>query len=143
MYCVYPSIYADILIYTGMYQVKLINTAIDKAKTGSCLRGLPHVADPSNDIVDVLIQCMDWNIASSQSRIPEAELPELQEKAVAFWTSCSGTCLTRQAKRGSGILRRHTAFCTRSWGSSCGVIRMTPRVKDLRYVHIQASSYIV
>ena len=84
MYCVYPSIYADILIYAGIYQVKLINTAIDKAKTGSCLRGLPHVADPSNDIVDVLIQCMDWNIASRQSRVPEAELPELQEKAVAF-----------------------------------------------------------
>ncbi len=82
MNCVYPSIYADILIYTGIYQVKLINTAIDQAKTGSCLRGLPHVADPSNDIVDVLIQCMDWNIASRQSRIPEAELPELQEKAV-------------------------------------------------------------
>ncbi len=64
-------------MYTGIYQVKLINTAIDKAKTGSCLHGLPHVADPSNDIVDVLIQCMDWNIASRQSRIPEAE-------AVAF-----------------------------------------------------------
>ena len=84
MYCVYPSIYADILIYTGIYQVKLINTAIDKAKTGSCLHGLPHVAEPSNDIVDVFIQCMDWNIASRQSRVPEAELPELQEKAVAF-----------------------------------------------------------
>ncbi len=80
----YTSICADILIYTGIYQVKLINTAIDKAKTGSCLHGLPHIADPSNDIVDVLIQCLDWNIASRQSRVPEAELPKLQEKAVAF-----------------------------------------------------------
>ncbi len=80
----YTSICADILIYTGVYKVKLINTAIDKAKTGSCLHGLPHVADPSYDIVDVLIQCMDWNIVSRQSRVPEAELPELQEKADAF-----------------------------------------------------------
>jgi hypothetical protein len=83
----FTSIYADILIYTGIYQVKLIKAAIDKVKTGSCLLGLPHVADPSNDIVDVLIQCMDWTITSRQSRIPEAELPEgpeLQEKAVAF-----------------------------------------------------------
>jgi hypothetical protein len=73
-----------ILIYTGIIQVKLINTAIDKAKAGSCLHGLPHVADPSNDIVEVLIQCMEWNIASRQPRVPEAELPELQEKAVAL-----------------------------------------------------------
>ncbi len=53
----YSSIYADILICTGIYQIKLINTAIDKAKTGSSLHGLQHVADPSNDIMDVLIQC--------------------------------------------------------------------------------------
>ncbi len=31
--------------------------------------------DPSAEVVDVLIQCMDWNIATRQSRIPEAELP--------------------------------------------------------------------
>lgn len=65
-------------------EVKLINSAIDNAKHGSRLRGLPHVADPSPDVVDVLIQCMDWNMASRQSRIPEDELPELHEKAVAL-----------------------------------------------------------
>jgi hypothetical protein len=32
--------------------------------------------------VEVLIQCMDWNIASRQSRIPEADLPELHQKAI-------------------------------------------------------------
>ena len=40
------------------------------------------LADPSNEIVEVLIQCMDWNIASRQSRIPESELPELKQKAI-------------------------------------------------------------
>ena len=63
-------------------QVILINRAIDNAKPGSRLHGLQHVADPSDDIVEVLIQCMDWNIASRQSRIPAADLPELQQKAV-------------------------------------------------------------
>jgi hypothetical protein len=58
-----------------MYQVLLINKAI--AKPGSRLYKLPHVADPSNEIVGVLIQCMEWNIASRQSGIPESELPEL------------------------------------------------------------------
>jgi hypothetical protein len=43
---------------------------------------LQHVSDPSDDIVEVLIKCMEWNIATRQSRIPEAELPAMQEKAV-------------------------------------------------------------
>ena len=63
-------------------QVNLINAAIDRAKPGSSLHCLPHVADPSADVVDVLISCMDWNIATRQSRIAEDELPGLQEKAV-------------------------------------------------------------
>jgi hypothetical protein len=65
-------------------QVKLINTTIDRAKPGSSLHCLPHVADPSADVVDVLITCMEWNIATRQTRIQvaEDELPGLQDKAV-------------------------------------------------------------
>ncbi len=81
--------YEYVLVCTGMYQVRmnihqveLINKAIDNAKAGSHLRGLPHVADPSNEVVDILIKCMDWNIASRQSRIPESELPDLHQKAI-------------------------------------------------------------
>ena len=40
------------------------------------------MSDPSNEVVEVLIQCMEWNMATSQSRILESELPELQQKAV-------------------------------------------------------------
>ena len=63
-----------------MYQVLLINKAIDAAKPCSRLCKLPHVADPSNEIVEVVIQCMEWNIVSHQSGIPESELPALQQK---------------------------------------------------------------
>ena len=79
MYIVYTLL---INVHTCMYQVLLINQAIDAAKPGSRLYKLPHVADPSNEIVEVLIQCMDWNIASRQSGIPESDLPELQQKAI-------------------------------------------------------------
>jgi hypothetical protein len=74
----------DISVYTDIYsdQVKLINAAIDRAKPGSSLHCLPHVADPSAEVVDVLITCMEWNIATRQSRIAEDELPGLQDKAV-------------------------------------------------------------
>ncbi len=60
----------------------LINRAFDAAKAGSPLYKLPHVAGPSDEIVEVLIECMDWNIASRQSGIPAAELLELQQKAI-------------------------------------------------------------
>ena len=73
--CTYMLCTRFIDVHTRIYQVLLINRAIDTAKTGSCLYKLPHVADPSDEIVEVLIQCMDWNIASRQTGIPEAELP--------------------------------------------------------------------
>ena len=69
-------------VHTCLSQVSLINRAIDAAKPGSRLYKLPPVADPSDEIVEVLIQCMEWNIASLQSGIPESELPDLQQKAV-------------------------------------------------------------
>jgi hypothetical protein len=68
--------------YTGIYWAELNNAAIDGARPGSRLHSLPHVADLSNEVVEVLIQCMDWNISTRQSRIPLSELPELQQKAV-------------------------------------------------------------
>ena len=61
----------------------LINRAIDNAKAGSKLAGLPHVADPSNEIVEVLIQCMEWNMATRQVGISASELPELHQKAIS------------------------------------------------------------
>ena len=69
-------------VCTGVYQVESINKAIKNAKKGSRLHGLPPVSDPSDEVVEVLIQCMDWNIATRQSGIAESELPELQQKAV-------------------------------------------------------------
>ena len=42
------------------------------------------MSDPSNEVVEVLIQCMDWNISTRQSSIPLSELPELHAKAVAL-----------------------------------------------------------
>ncbi len=76
----YTVIYCDTLIYT---QVKLMNTAINNAKAGSPRSGLQHFVDPSNNVVDVFIKCIDWNIATSHFSVPEAELPE-QEKTVAL-----------------------------------------------------------
>jgi hypothetical protein len=63
-------------------QVALINAAIDRAKPGSRLYGLPHVADPSDDVVEVLIECMDWNIFSRRSKQTADGLADLHGCAV-------------------------------------------------------------
>ncbi len=78
------GIYCCVPIRTDIHQVEFIdlNKAIDNAKAGSHLRGLPHVADPRYEVEEVLIKCMDGKIASRQSRIPESELPDLHQKAV-------------------------------------------------------------
>ena len=63
-------------------QVEFINAAIDRAPRGTPLHGLAHVSDPSDQIVEVLIQCMEWNIMTRRRSIPESELPELHQAAV-------------------------------------------------------------
>jgi hypothetical protein len=55
MYQYVPVHTAIQLAYTGMYQVELINRAIDNANPGSCLHCLSHVSDPSNEVVEVLM----------------------------------------------------------------------------------------
>ena len=43
---------------------------------------LPRVADPSTKVQEVLIACMNWNMTTRKSKIPESDLPALQQKAV-------------------------------------------------------------
>lgn len=70
------------MVHAFFRQVELINGAIDKAKKGSYLHGLPHVADPSEEVQEVLIACVEWNMETRAKDIPEADLPALQQKAV-------------------------------------------------------------
>ena len=63
-------------------QVALINAAIDRAKPGSRLYGLPHIADPSDNVVEVLIECMDWKLFSRLSQQTADGLADLHGCAV-------------------------------------------------------------
>ena len=65
-----------------LYQVSLINGAIDQAKPGSRLYGLAHVSDPSGDVVEVLILCMEWNMNSRLRNITAEGLVTLHQNAV-------------------------------------------------------------
>ena len=63
-------------------QVEFLNAAIDRAPRGSRLYGLPHVSDPSDQIVEVLIKCIEWNIMTRLLSIPESKLPEVHQAAL-------------------------------------------------------------
>jgi hypothetical protein len=64
-------------------EVKLINAAIDNAKSCSRLHGLPHVSDPSNDVCGGSSHPMhELEHCCSPVPYPRRELPDLQQKAV-------------------------------------------------------------
>jgi hypothetical protein len=53
------------------------------------------------EVKEVLIQCMDWNIATSQSSIAESEFPELQKKAVDLLDILQKNLPEKTAEKGS------------------------------------------
>ena len=46
------------------------------------LHWIAHVSYPSYQIVEVLIQCMEWNLMTSQRSIPFSKLPGVHQAAV-------------------------------------------------------------
>ena len=63
-------------------QVEFLNAAIDRAPRGTRLHGVAHVSDPSDQTVEVLIECMEWNLMTRRQSIPESELLEVHQVAV-------------------------------------------------------------
>ena len=130
-----------------MYQVELINRAIDTAKRGTRLHGLPHVSDPSDEVVEVLIKCMDWNIASRQSRIPEAELADLHQKAVELLDLLQKNLPDKTGeKAGWNFEKAHSILHKVReivlWGNSDNTSCQAPEVSTLQYVLVHTSTYL-
>ena len=138
MYIAYTLL---INLHTCLYQVLLINRAIDAAKAGSSLYKLPHVADPSNEIVEVLIQCMERNIASSQSGIPESELPELQQKAIDLLDLLKKNLPDKTGEKAKWNFEKAHSILHKIreivlWGNSDNTSCQAPEVSTNVYVHV-------
>ena len=135
---VYTSL---INVHACMHQVLLINKAIDAAKPGSPLCKLPHVADPSDEIVEVLIQCMEWNIASRQSGIPESELPDLQQKAVDLLDLLTKNLPDKTGEKAKWNFEKAHSILHKVreivlWGNSDNTSCQAPEVNTNVYVHV-------
>ena len=71
VYTIIFTMYISCLTHVyPLLQVTLISVAIDRAYSGSGLHGLPHVSDPRDDIVEVLIKCMEYNISGRMLTSP-------------------------------------------------------------------------
>ena len=128
------------------YQVELINRAIDNAGPGSRLRGLPHVSDPSDEVVEVLIQCMDWNIASRQSRLSEADLTALHQQAVDLLDLLQKNLPEKTGEKAAWNFEKAHSILHKVreivlWGNTDNTSCQAPEVCPSKYVPVCTCTY--
>jgi hypothetical protein len=115
--------------------------AIDKAKKGSSLHGLPHVSDPSAEVQEVLIACMNWNMATRDSKIPECDLPDLQQMAVDLLDllqknlpNKTGEKAKWNFEKAHSILHKVSEIVL--WGNSDNTSCQSPEVCTCTYLYV-------
>ena len=65
-----------------MFHFKFVNDAIDSAQSGSPLYKLPHITDPSDEIVAVHLAALKWNVEQRRFGLVASELASLQRSSV-------------------------------------------------------------
>jgi hypothetical protein len=63
-------------------QVKYVNNKIASAPVGSPLHGLRPIEDPSNEIIEVHISALKWNILQRRFGLVASDLAKLQQNSV-------------------------------------------------------------
>jgi hypothetical protein len=84
---------------------------------------------------------MNWNIATRQSRVPEAELPELQDKAVALMDLLQRNLPDKTGEKGKWNFKKAHSILHKVREIILWVVQITPRVKDRKYVLSYNSMY--
>ena len=67
---------------TILLQVKFVNAAIDAAGPGSPLYGLQHIKGPSDEIIEVHLAALKWNVLQRRFGLVASELATLQSRSV-------------------------------------------------------------
>ncbi len=63
-------------------QVKYVNHQIASAPVGSPLRGLRPIEDPSDEIIEVHLSALKWNILQRRFGLVASDLAKLQQNSV-------------------------------------------------------------
>ena len=77
--CIYIDLYC-------IYQVYELNKKISAASRDSTspLFNVPPVVDPSNEIAEVLVEALEWNMLSREWNVTVSDLQELHRKSVSL-----------------------------------------------------------
>ena len=94
---------------------------------------MPHVADPSDEIVEVLILCMDWNIAS--------QMPDVQQKAVDLLVLLQKNLPDKTGEKAKWNFEKAHSILHKVreivlWGNSDNTTCQAPEVSTNMYVHV-------
>ncbi len=81
---IYDIIYDTVLKPT--MQVLFVNELIRKAQPGPPLHGLAHIVDPSDEIIEVLLAALRWDM---QRRSPSCSAA-VGHATAPFWSDCRG-----------------------------------------------------
>ena len=76
-------IYFDIHCIYQVYELNKKISAASKDRT-SPLFNVPPVVDPSNEISEVLVEALEWNMMSREWNVTVSDLRELHRKSVSL-----------------------------------------------------------
>ena len=112
-------------------QVADINGKIKAAGRESPLYKLPLLEDPSNEIAEVLVKSVEWNMLSREWNLSVSDLSELHKLSKGLLEALNTHLPDRVGGGKGGTLRGHIVSCTKFMKLSCGVGQKTLHVKDL------------
>ncbi len=107
------------------------------ANACSRLQGLPPVTDLSNQVVEVLIQCMEWNITTHQSSFAESALPAQHQKDVDLLDLLQQNLPDKTGEKGKWNFKKthsilHKVSEMVLWGNldnpSCQAVKVCPSI---------------
>jgi hypothetical protein len=68
----------------AVLQVQIVNDAVRKAQPGSKLHGLAPIADPSDEIIEVLLAALRWDIQQRRFGLTAVGLEKIHALSVAL-----------------------------------------------------------
>ena len=90
-----------------------MNHQIASAPVGSPLRGLRPIEDPSDEIIEVHLSALKWNILQRRFGLVASDLAKLQQNSVELLELLKSNLQRRQEKSQVGTLKRLIAYCTK------------------------------
>ena len=67
-----------------MWQIQLINSAIERSQRGDPLYGKPFVQDPSEKLIETHVAALKWHMQSRKFEMPAETLQKLQAMSVSL-----------------------------------------------------------